>query len=281
MTDPLSAFGLPSDVLLWQAVALSVLSFAVGILGGAAGLALGTMRLPFMLLAGMPPAVAGGTNILVSTVASATGAVGHLRRGRVDRAALLVQGAPATVGALVGGLLAGVAPEALLIGLAGGLVVWQGIELGLRALRGASGSPLVSGQEGATGHNWGAKEGILEGAAGFCIGLLGGAVGLVLGTLRLPALILILRMDPRVAAGTNLAIGTALGMAGWLGHVAFGLMDYPLLALMGVTAIAGTVYGVRLTETLSHRGLLALMAAVLLVVGGLLLAQAARQAGAS
>ncbi|MBI4328677.1 MAG: sulfite exporter TauE/SafE family protein [Chloroflexi bacterium] len=276
MTEPLSAFGLASDVLLWQAVALSVLSFAVGILGGAAGLALGTMRLPFMLLTGMPPAVAGGTNILVSTVASATGAVGHLRRRRVDWAALLVQGAPATAGALVGGLLAGVAPEALLIGLAGGLVVWQGIELGLRALRGASGSPIVSQQGSAPGQGWGAREGVFEATAGLGIGLLGGAVGLVLGTLRLPALILILHMDPRVAAGTNLAIGTALGIAGWLGHAAFGLVDYPLLVLMGVTAVAGTVYGVRLTETLSRRGLLGLMGAVLLVVGVLLLAQAIR-----
>ena len=78
MTEPLANWGLASDVLLWQAVSLAVLSFGVGILGGAVGLALGTIRLPFMLLAGMPAAAAGGTNILVSTLSSGIGSIGHL-----------------------------------------------------------------------------------------------------------------------------------------------------------------------------------------------------------
>ena len=56
---PLEAFGLPSDVLVWQAALLTVISFAVGILGGFVGLALGTMRLPALLLFGMPPWLAG------------------------------------------------------------------------------------------------------------------------------------------------------------------------------------------------------------------------------
>lgn len=45
---------------------------------------------------------------------------------------------------------------------------------------------------------------------GFAIGLLGGAVGLILGSLRLPALITILGIDPRVAAGSNLVIAAAV-----------------------------------------------------------------------
>ena len=50
MSEPLTSFGLPSDVLAWQAIFFTILSFAVGILGGAVGLALGTVRLPFLLL---------------------------------------------------------------------------------------------------------------------------------------------------------------------------------------------------------------------------------------
>ena len=52
MTVPLSAFGLPSPVPLWEALFLTVLSYGVGVLGGIVGLALGTMRLPFLLLLG-------------------------------------------------------------------------------------------------------------------------------------------------------------------------------------------------------------------------------------
>lgn len=73
MTVPLSAFGLPSPVPLWEAVFLTLLSYGVGVLGGIVGLALGTMRLPFLLLLGMPAPVAAGTNILVSTLSAATG----------------------------------------------------------------------------------------------------------------------------------------------------------------------------------------------------------------
>ena len=60
----LEDIGLPSDLLLWKAVTLTIISLAVGVLGGFVGLALGTVRLPAMLLMGMAAPVAGGTNIL-------------------------------------------------------------------------------------------------------------------------------------------------------------------------------------------------------------------------
>ena len=43
---------------------------------------------------------------------------------------------------------------------------------------------------------------LLEGGVGFGVGLLGGAVGLILGSMRLPSLLRILNADPRIAAGT-------------------------------------------------------------------------------
>ncbi len=79
MSEPLHAFGLASDALLRQALFLTALSFAVGVLGGFVGLALGTVRLPAMLLLGMPVLSAGGTNILVSTLSAVAGSFGHWR----------------------------------------------------------------------------------------------------------------------------------------------------------------------------------------------------------
>ncbi len=272
MTEPLSNWGLASDVLLWQAVTLAVLSFGVGILGGAVGLALGTIRLPFMLLAGMPAAAAGGTNILVSTLSSGTGAIGHLRAQRVEWRAVLVQGGPAIIGGVVGGFSANVAPENLLIGLAGGFVLWQSVELVQRAKR--IGTTPATGGAGQPESTFTRPRMALEGLVGLAIGFVGGAVGLILGTLRLPMLIQILRLDPRVAAGTNLVVGTFLGVAGWVGHATTGSVDYPMLALMGSLAMVGTVIGTRLTGSLSLRALLRLMAVVLGIVGLLLLARA-------
>ena len=274
MTEPLSAWGLASELLLWQAAALGALSLGVGVLGGAIGLALGTIRLPFMLLAGMPAAAAGGTNILVSTLSAGTGSIGHLRAQRVNWRAVAVQGGPAAAGAVAGGFAASSAPENLLIGLAGGFVLWQGVELVQRARRADAAARSGGGDAEATPAAFTRPRMALEGGVGLAIGLVGGAVGLILGTLRLPMLIQILRLDPRVAAGTNLVIGTFLGVAGWLGHATTGSVDYPMLAIMGSTAMAGTVVGTRLTGRLSLGTLLRLMAVALAVVGVLLLARA-------
>lgn len=274
MAEPLLSFGLPSELLVWQAIFFTVLSFAVGIVGGMVGLALGTVRLPFLLLLGVPAPVAGGTNILVSTLSALTGSYRHFKEGRVDLYVVAVQGIPAIVGAFIGGFAAGLLNEGLLIFLAGVLVAWQGGELWLRALirskRSVSNdSPAGPGNRGLA--RWTSGRIVAEAIAGLAIGFLGGAVGLILGTLRLPALIVILNIDPRVAAGSNLVIGFLLGGFGWIGHAVRGQVDYPLLVLMGATGMVGTYYGAWLTGKISIRNLLYLMAIVLLVVGALLI----------
>ena len=262
------------DVLVWQAVILTFVSFAVGILGGFVGLALGTMRLPALLLMDVPAAAAGGTNILVSSLSSLTGAVRHLREGRVNRRIVLVMGVPAFVGAFIGGFGSDAVPEGLLIFLAGLLVFWQGVEL-IARIRGrgaAGGTESLAGAPGIFTRN----RVVLEGAIGLGVGLLGGAVGLILGSIRLPALIRILRVDPRVAAGSNLFIGFIMGSLGWVGHVVQGEVDYSLLVLMGAAAMVGSYYGAKLTGRVRLDTLILVMGWVLLVVGPLLIWQAFR-----
>ena len=129
MDLPLHAIGLGPDIDVWQAAILTVISILVGILGGFVGLALGTMRLPAMLLMGMAAPTAAGTNIFVSALSSIAGAVRHLREGRVAPRIVLVMGVPAFIGAFIGGFGSGRVPEGLLLFLAGLLVFWQGVEL--------------------------------------------------------------------------------------------------------------------------------------------------------
>ncbi len=71
--DTVQVLGLTSDMMLWQVILLTLLSLAVGVLGGLVGLALGTVRLPALLLLGLPAPIAAGTNLLVSTLSAATG----------------------------------------------------------------------------------------------------------------------------------------------------------------------------------------------------------------
>jgi uncharacterized membrane protein YfcA len=265
---------LGSDVAIWQVVLLTGVSTMVGVLGGFVGLALGTMRLPALLLMGVDAPPAGGTNILVSSLSSLAGAVRHLREGRVNWRLVLVMGAPAFVGAFIGGFSSGRVSEKLLIFMAGLLVLWQGIELLRRAKlnRQHIGSSDVHGIDSAP------SQGLLKfqrsalGAGiGFSVGLLGGAVGLILGSIRLPALIRILRVDPRIAAGTNLFIGFVMGSVGWIGHAVQGEVDYLLLVTMGAGAMVGSYYGAKLTGKVSLDTLISSMGWVLLAVGAILI----------
>ena len=279
MTETLASLGLPSDLLLWQFLFLIVLSFCVGVLGGFVGLALGSMRLPAILLLGVPAPVAAGTNILVSTLSALTGAVRHLREGRVSLSIVIWMGVPAMVGALIGGFASGHVPEGLLIGLAGLFVTWQGIELIIRARRARIASSGTSAQvhPGSTGSLFTAERAAAVAGVGLGVGLLGGAVGLILGSIRLPVIVRMLRTEPRVAVGTNMLIGFMMGSFGAIGHVIQGNVDYPLLAGMGLSGMAGTLYGARITGRVSLTTLLLTMGWVLVAVGLLLLVEAYRK----
>lgn len=278
MTQTLETLGLPSQVLVWQVLLLTLLSFGVGVLGGFVGLALGTMRLPALLLLGMPAPVAAGTNILVSTLSALTGLARHFREGRVNLRVVLVMGLPAVVGAFIGGFASDLVPEALLISLAGAFVFWQGVEFIVRVLRERRASdPADSASYAGAPPVLSPGRAVAEVGIGLGVGLLGGAVGLILGSIRLPALIRILRMDPRVAAGTNLFIGFLMGSFGWVGHVARGQVDYPVLAAMALSGMAGTFYGARLTGRVKLSTLILTMGWVLLAVGALLLLEAYRR----
>ena len=270
---PLSDFGLPSDLLLWPAVLLAALSFLIGILGGLIGLALGTIRLPLMLLMGIPAGPAGSTSILLSCLTAITGSYRHLRDGRVKPRIVLAMGLPAMAGAFIGGLFSRWAPENLLVGLVGALILWQGVEFTLlawRRMRRRNDAAASDDLDGAPGRYTAARIAGVAGIGG-AIGILGGAIGLVLGAIRLPLLIRILRVDPRLAAGSNLFIGMAMGALGWIGHLLNGRLDWTLVALLGSTAIIGSYLGARLTGRINLNILILLMGLALLCAGLLLL----------
>ena len=259
-----ATLGWGSDVLIWNAVVLTVVSLAVGLLGGFVGLALGTMRLPAMLLMGMAAPTAGGTNILVSSISSIFGAIRHIREGRVNFRLVLLMGGPAFVGAFIGGFLGGRVSETILLSAAGLLVLWQGVELRARGRAvAARADDFVTEYDG--------KRMLLGGGMGLGVGLLGGAVGLILGSIRLPALIRVLKMDPRIAAGTNLVIGFIMGSLGWIGHAIKGDVDYQLLLMMGAGAAVGSYFGAKLTGKVDLATLVGAMGYVLVAVGVILI----------
>jgi uncharacterized protein len=220
---------------------------------------LGNLRLPVIVLAASSPAAGAGANIGISAVAALAAAVTHVRAGRIDWRVFAWMTPPSIVGAIAGGLVSGaISGEVLLVAIGVTLIVF-GIDL-LRPHR--SRPPAGTGSESAPAAV----------VSGLAIGLLGGFVGLILGSLRIGALLRFVGADAFRAVGTNVSVGFCLGVAGVLGHLSGGV-DWTLLAVGAAASVPGALLGSRLTGRLDEHQLLRAVGAVLVVAGAALTAQ--------
>jgi len=243
-----------------EVVAFAAWCFAVALAGGLVGLVLGNIRLPAVLLVAASPASAGGANIAISGVAAATASVGHVRAGRINWRLFAWMAPPSVAGALVGGFLAGVVPdEAVLLGIAV-VLVYSGVDLLRR-----------KPQPRPADHQLDVRAAVVSGAA---IGLLGGFVGLILGSLRMPALLRLVGETPARAVGTNLLVGVLVGIAGLLGHLPSAAPDLGIVLVGSGASIPGALIGARLTGRLSEDQLVKAIGVVLLIAGAAAAAQA-------
>src|SRR4029077_5936175 len=91
-------------------------------------------------------------------------------------------------------------------------------------------------------------------------------IGLILGTLRVPALIRWVGEEPARVVGTNLVVGIAVGAAGLLGHLPGGI-DWTLLAVGAGASVPGALLAARYTGRLSAPALLRAIGVIRLISG--------------
>ena len=234
------------------AVLVALWCFVVALLGTSVGLILGSIRLPVLLLFSSSPAAGAGANVGISAVAAATAATTHVRRGTVDWKLAAWMAPASIVGAIIGGYASGRLPGDVLLTVIGIVLVYFGV------------TGLVRRKPSTAAAS---RHPVRDAAAwGLGIGVLGGLVGLILGTLRVPALVRHLGVPAHRAVGTNLVVGFWLGVAGVLGHLSAGI-DWGLFAVGAAASIPGAMIGSRLTGRLSERQLLDAIGVVLVVVG--------------
>jgi uncharacterized protein len=239
-----------------ELIAFCAWCFAVALAGGVVGLVLGNIRLPAVLLAASHPAAGAGANIGISGVAALAAAIVHVRAGRINWRLFAWMAPPSMLGAVAGGYLSGLLPDTALLVAIGAVLVYFGIDL----LREKKRPPRRSA---AGGEHLDIRAAILTGAG---VGVLGGFVGLILGSLRMPALLRYVGETPARAVGTNLTVGVCVGIAGVIGHTPDGV-DWDLLAIGSAASVPGALVGARLTGRLSERQLLRAIGAVLVVAG--------------
>jgi uncharacterized membrane protein YfcA len=228
--------------------------FAVALAGGLVGLVLGNLRLPATLLVASSAAAGTGANLVISAAAAASASVAHVRAGRVNWRLFGWMAPPSIAGAVAGGYLSGAMPRGLLLGFISAVLLYSAFEVYRHEPRRRAAA--------AEGEQLNIPAAVATGAA---IGVLGGIVGLILGSLRMPALLKFVGEAPARAAGTNVTVGFCVGVAGALGHLPSTAPDWTVAAIGSAASIPGALLGSRLTGRLSERELLRAIALVLLI----------------
>ena len=226
---------------------------------------------PFLILMGIRPSVAVGTDLFQMMFTKSFGAWQHHRQGTVNYRVVwpLVRGS--LPGALLGVALLvvlrdnlGISMDDFLTRLLGGVLTLVGIALLFRLLfRGWFSRRLQSWE----GLNLDGRGTLLLTALGAAVGLLVGLTSVGSGTLFIVILSVLFRISMRTIVGTDVAHSAILTAGAGLMHLGFGNVDLALAANILIGSIPGVIVGSRLTVRVPDRGLRAVAALVLTVVG--------------
>lgn len=201
-----------------------VVGLAVGLLSGLIGIGGGVLIVPFLYFFYDHPdlfgtlvapearvALAHGTSLFVIVPTSLRGAFTYHRSELVEWRAAWPIGISSVLAAFAGAHLAAVLPpEALKFGF-GLLLIFSGTRIGLRGKRDHAAPPRPPRLSHA-----------VTITAGVIIGVLSALLGVGGGTIAIPLLIYLVRLDVRQVAATSIGIIAFTATAGAIGYVVSG-----------------------------------------------------------
>lgn len=242
---------------------LAVGGVGAGALGAVLGIGGGIFLVPLLTLGfGQPITVAAGASLVAVIATSASAAAFYVRSGQADvRLGLLLETAT-VLGALLGGLLAGILPERVLALLFAALLGYVAVTLGVRALHP---DPRADAAEATdVGHVPVARRLItpaLFGAGG--AGVVSSLLGIGGGIAKVPLVHFVLGRSMRVSVATsNFAIGVTAA-AGVYPYLARGDIDPAIAGPVVLGVAAGSAIGARIAGRIQPRLLVVAFAAVL------------------
>jgi uncharacterized membrane protein YfcA len=261
------------ESVVWIAI-LSLSGLAIGFVGGMVGLVLGVLRFPLIMGVEVSASIIAGTNIGISTLGAITAAIRHYHQNNIDFHIFLIMALAGAIGAFIGSFLTKQIPVYVLLAIIGIIVSYESFVL-LRASKSNEKEQLLSSSSYFKDNNNNIDKKkkkksfaifTIESTIGFGVGFLGGIVGLVLGSIRMPAMISVLKMEPKIAIGTNLAIASFMGTFGLIGHLINNNVNYIILTIMGSTAMIGGYIGAKYTNRFSDVTLKRIIGIVLIAV---------------
>jgi uncharacterized membrane protein YfcA len=241
-----------------------LVGLSLGVLGGGGSV----LTVPiFVYVMGFPAKQAIAMSLPVVGATSLAGAVGHWRTGNFDLRAGLIFGALAMVGARVGAALASRVSGALQLTLLGLVMIVAAVLMLRRREAEETSTPAPSRRVR------GAARTAAVAGVGLGVGVLTGLVGVGGGFLFVPALVLLGRLNVKVAIGTSLFVIAASTVAGFLGYRGHVRVPWSVVATFTAVALVGLVSGTRLVPRLSSQALRRLFAYFLIVMAAFILYQ--------
>jgi len=247
-----------------------LLGFVVGFLVGLTGIGGGSVMTPLLILVGgVRPLVAVGTDLAFAAITKAVGALVHSRQRTVDRTIVWRLGIGSIPAALAGvtiiAWLKGGAENGTLdrfimraLGIA---LILVAVNVVLRSFQqrdpGETGETTVPEPRG--------RQQLLTILVGAGVGFLVGLTSVGSGSLIAAGLVVLYpRLPLSRIVGTNIFHATFLSAAAGFAHFSLGSVDLPLLGGLLVGSVPGVWWGSRMAEAVPERVLRPILATALL-----------------
>ena len=248
---------------------LVLFGFGVGVLVGTTGMGGGSLMTPLLiLLFGIKPVVAVGTDLAYAAVTKTVGGIRHFHKGTVQLgiAAWLAVGS-------IPGALAGVALLELL-DLEDDLILAIAVGLGVTGALILARALVLTGAGEREGIALDQRHKAFAVVLGLCVGTLLGVTSAGSGTLIAVGLILGFRLTPRRVVGTDVAHAAVLLWVAAAAHLVSGNVDLGLAGTLLLGSVPGVWVGTNLATRLPERGLRPALGIVMLTSGLALLTKA-------
>jgi uncharacterized membrane protein YfcA len=239
----------------------------VGVLVGLTGIGGGSLMTPLLILVvGVKPVVAIGTDLAYGAITKTVGGWKHLRKGTVDLGVSKWLAVGSVPGSLVGVAIVndlhdryGSGFDSTLLGIVAGALLVVSLSILARALF----MPKLIERER---HSVDMTAGVRLGAVGIglVLGVVLGMTSVGSGALIGLALILVFRLTPHRVVGTDVFHAAVLLWTAGLAHLASGNVDFALMTNILLGSIPGVWIGTNLITRVSAAALRPALGCVLL-----------------
>jgi len=213
----------------------AIVGLSLGFFGGGGSI----LTVPLLVYVfGLETKTAIASSLLIVAVASAVGAVSHLRSGNVRLRTAAIFGSAGIVGAYAGGRLSALIDGQVLLLLFAAMMLLTAFAM-WRGRRSAE----VEADDAPRAD---ARDTLRLLAQGGVVGSFTGLVGAGGGFLIVPALSLFAGLPLRAAVGTSLVVIVMNCLAGFSGYAAHVSIDPSLVGGVAASAVIGSLVGARL-----------------------------------